>query len=577
MQDIGAEARRRTRALVGRDGEEKALEAFLAAVRRGESRALVMEGEAGVGKTALLDWLSEQASGCRVVSIAGVQAEMELPFASLHQLCAPILDCLPQLPAPQRAALEVTFGISAGRPSEPLLLGLAVLTLLSEAAVEQPLVCLVDDVQWLDPASAQVIAFAARRLGAESVGIAFATRRRGPELSGLPVLEVEGLRDTDARRLLATVLTQSIDGRAREQLIIEAGGNPLALLELSRGLLEGQFAGGYGLRHSPALSDAIEERFIRQIESLPQATQRLLLLAAADPLGDPLVLWRAAQRLGIDTAADSPAVELDLVSFGSRVRFRHPLVRSAVYRSASMEAKREVHAALAEVIDPAIEPERRAWHRAEAIDGANEEVAAELERYSDLAQSRGGLAAAAAFLERATVLSPEPEVRATRALAAGGAKVQAGDYTSAANLLAMADAGPLDELGRARLDLVRAQLAFATSRGRDAPLLLLKAARRLESIDGVAARATYLEALAAASLALGFADPQADVRGIARSVAQAAPSRGEPSPADLLLDGLVAVFNEGYASGVPLVRSALSAVVSGVPTGHELRWLLVAY
>lgn len=561
--------------LVGRDQEERVLDELIEALRRGNSRALVVHGPPGVGKTALLGYLAGQAPDCRVVGVAGIEAEMELAFAALHQLCAPMLGHLSRLPAPQRQAIETTFGLSTGPAPDRLVVGLAVLGLLSELAVDRPVVCLVDDAQWLDRASAQVIAFVARRLGAESVGIVISTRTPGPELAGLSELAVDGLAEKDARTLLASVLTTHVDERVLDRFLAETHGNPLAVLELYRGLTAAEPAGGFPSPSGGELSGSIEESFRQRVERLPAETQRLLVVAAADPLGDPLLLWRAAERLGIDATVGRPAVDDDLVSFENRVRFRHPLVRSAIYRSASAEAKREAHAALAEVTDASIDPERRAWHRAQAAARPDEDVAAELERYAGRARARGGLAAAAAFLERATALSPDPRKRAQRALAGGQAKVQAGAYGSALELLALAEAGPLDDLDRARLDLARAQLAFATNRGSDAPPLLLKAARRLESIDVELARTTYLDALMAASMAGRAAEADADVTAVA-SAASSAPPAPSSGPKDLLLDGLVTRFHKGYAAALPILRAALVADRSGMPDAEELRWLSLA-
>jgi DNA-binding CsgD family transcriptional regulator len=573
----GPAGRGRARKLVGRDQEVRVLEDLLAAVRSGDSRALVVHGEPGAGKTALVDYLSEQAADCRVVSVTGVEAEMELSFAALHQLCAPMLERLRLLPLPQREALEVTFGISAGPVPERVLVGLATLSLMAEVAVERPLLCLVDDAQWLDRASAQIVAFVARRLGTESVGIVISTRHPARELAGLPELAIEGLGPEHARALLASALTGPVDARVLDEIVAETRGNPLALLELPRGLTTTELAGGFALPGAAELSGSIEESFRRRVEVLPANTQNLLLVAAADPLGDPLLLWRAAELLGIDASAGRAAVDDELVSFGARVRFRHPLVRSAVYRSASAEAKREAHGALAEATDPAIDPERRAWHRAQMVAGPDEEVAVELERYAGRAQERGGLAAAAAFLERATTLSSDRAKRAARALAAGQAKIQAGGYGAASELLAVAQSGPLDELDQARVDLARAQLAFATSRGSEAPGLLLKAAQRLEPIDVGLARATYLDALIAATLAGRFAGPEANVPAVARAAGAAPRSPHRPAPPDLLLDGMAANYNQGYAAGLPLVRAAVAADSAGMPVDQELRWLSLAY
>ena len=381
------------------------LDRLIEDVRAGESRALVIRGEPGIGKTALLDYLARQAQGCRLARAAGDQSEMELAFAGLHQLCAPMLDHLDNLPALQGEALRIVFGISAGPPPDRFLVGLAVLELLSEVAKDRPLICLVDDEQWLDHASAQALAFAARRLVAESVGLVFAARVPGQAVVGLPQLEVAGLAEDDARALLDSALAGPLDMRVRNQLVTETGGNPLALLELPRGLTPAQLAGGFGLPGARPLGGRIEESFRRQLDGLPAPARRLLQLAAADPVGEPSRLWRAAERLGIGVEAAMPAVEAGLIEFGAQVRFRHPLVRSAAYRSASLRDLRDVHGALAEVTDSQIDPDRRAWHRAQAALGPDAEIAADLERSADRAQARGGLAAAAAFLERSAALT----------------------------------------------------------------------------------------------------------------------------------------------------------------------------
>ena len=394
------------------------MDRLIDAVRAGESRALVVHGEPGVGKSALLEYIVAQAAGCRVVRAAGVQSEMELAFAGLHQLLAPMLDHLERLPGPQRDALRTAFGFSAGSAPDRFLIGLAVLSLLSVVAEERPLICLVDDEQWLDRASAQVLAFVARRLEAESVGFVFAARLVSDELARLPQLLLQGLREDDARALLDSVLTGPLDSRVREQIVSETRGNPLALLELARGFTPADLAGGFGLLGGVPLSGRIEESFRRRLDALPADTRRLLQLAAADPVGEPSLVWRAAERLAIGTEAATPAVEAGLIEFGARVLFRHPLVRSAAYRSASVQERQDVHRALADVTDPELDPDRRAWHRAHASPGPNEDVAEELERSADRAQARGGLPATAAFLERAAMLTPEPGRRAKRLLAA---------------------------------------------------------------------------------------------------------------------------------------------------------------
>jgi AAA ATPase domain len=392
--------------LTGRRAECAVLRQLLAAVRAGESRALVVHGEPGVGKTALLEYLAGQALGCRVARAGGVQSEMELAFAVLHQLCAPMLDRLERLPAPQRDALRTAFGLSAGPAPDRFLIGLAALGLLSEMAGDRPLVCIVDDEQWLDSASAQVLAFVARRLGAESVGLVFGARVPTSDLAGLPELVIRGLREDDARALLSSALTGPLDARVRDQIIAEAHGNPLALLELPRGWTAAELAGGFGLPGTISRSGSIEESFRRRIDTLPSSARRLLQLAAAEPTGDPVLVWRAAGRLGVGAEAAGPAVETGLAQFGARGAVPSSPGASVAYRSAPAQERQLAHAALAEVTDPAIDPDRRAWHRAQAAPGPDEDVAGELERLAGRARARGGLAAAA-FLERAVLLTPD--------------------------------------------------------------------------------------------------------------------------------------------------------------------------
>ncbi|MDX6539164.1 MAG: hypothetical protein QOI71_774, partial [Gaiellales bacterium] len=459
--------------LTGRSREQAVLGQLIGAVRDGESRTLVVRGEPGVGKTALLEYLVEQASECRVARALGIQSEMELAFAALHQLCAPMLDRLERLLVPQRDALRTAFGMNRGPAPDRFLLGLAVLSLFSDVADERPLVCVVDDEQWLDRASAQVLAFVARRLDAESVGLVFAARETSDELDGLPELVVEGLREADARMLLNSVLTAPLDARVRDQIVTEARGNPLALLELVRGSTPAELAGGFGLPGALPLSGRIEESFRQRLDALPVDTRRLLRLAAADTVGEPLLLWRAAERLGIPPEAATPASDAGLIEFNLRVRFRHPLVRSAAYRSASPEERRAVHAALADATDPNIDPDRRAWHRAQAAAGLDEDVAEELERSAGRAQARGGMAAAAAFLERAAMLTPESARRAQRLLAAARVKRDAGAFDEALDLLVAVEAGPLDALRSAEVEHLRGQIALEQQRGSEAARLLL--------------------------------------------------------------------------------------------------------
>jgi len=535
-----------------------------------------MRGEQGIGKAALLDYVAAHAMGCRVERATGVQSELELAFAGLHQLCAPMMDHLDSVPAPQRDALQTALGVSAGAPPDRFLVGLAVLSLLSDVAQEQPLLCLIDDGQWLDQGSAQVLAFVARRLGAESVGLVFAASWPTHELADLPSLAIPGLRDADARLLLDASLAGPIDARVRDQIIAEAHGSPLALLELPRGLTPAQLAGGFGLPGATGLAGSMEESFRRRVEVLPSQTQRLLRIAAADPTGDASLVWRAAAWAGIGAEAATPAAEAGLADFGARVRFRHPLVRSAAYRSGSVQDTRQAHHALAHVTDARLDPDRRAWHRAQAAAGPDEDVAAKLERSAGRAHARGGVVAAAAFLERAAILTLEPTERARRGLAAAQAKLQAGELDAARDLLSVAETGPASDIREAHVELVRARIAFAASHGSDAPPLLLAAARRLESIDIELARTTYLEALSAGIFAGQLASPATSLWEVARAAAAAPPSPRPHWAPHLLLDGLAAYYTDGYEAGVPMLRRALSVFGDEMSVEEELRWLWLA-
>jgi DNA-binding CsgD family transcriptional regulator len=565
--------------LRGRRSECEALDHVVAGVLAGQSRAVVLRGEAGVGKTVLLEYLAGRASQCRVVQAAGVEAEMELPFAGLHQLCASMLDRLGNLPDPQNEALATAFGLSSGESPDRFLVGLAALTLLSDIAEERPLLCVVDDAQWLDRASAQALAFVARRLRAEAVAVVFSERESSRELAGLPELAVGGLADDDARALLESVVTGPLDERVRDRIVAETHGNPLALMELPHGLTHAELAGGFGLSTGSPLSGQIEESFRRRLRGLPPTSRELLLIAAAEPVGDPLTVWRAAELLGVGAQAAGPASRAGLGEFGARVRFRHPLVRSAVYRSSSLDDRLRAHRGLAEATDPETDPDRRAWHLAHATPALDETVAAELEESAGRAQARGGLAAAAAFLRRAPPLTPEPEPRARRALAAARCSHEAGAPDSALELLAMAEAGPLDELQRARAELLRAQIRFAVNRGRDSPPLLLAAARRLEKLDAKLSRETYLDAFSAALFA-GRLGVGASMREVAEAVLAAnwGESGGRSPPAcDLLLEGVAVLTTQGYAAGAPTLKRALSAF-RDEPMSEEdaLRWLWLA-
>ena len=575
---MAAEFGQRGRApgLTDRVAERYALDGLIEAVRVGRSRVLVVRGDPGVGKTVLLEYLAGRAAdaGCRVVRATGVQSEMELAFAGLHQLCAPMLTHPERLPVPQRDALRTAFGMAAGAPPDRFLVGLAALSLLSGVAGERPLICLVDDAQWLDRASAQALGFAARRLAADPVGLLFAAREPGAELAGLPELEVGGLRDDDARALLASVLPGPLDERVRDLIVAETRGNPLALLELPRGFTPAELAGGFGLAGAAPLTGQIEDSFLRRLDTLPAPTRQLLLLAAADPSGDPALVRRAAEQLNLPAQAGEPAVEAGLAEFAARVRFQHPLVRSAVYRSASHPGRRAAHAALAAVTDPAADPDRRAWHRAQAAAGPDEEVAAELENSAGRAQARGGMAAAAAFRERAALLTPDPAHRARRLLAAARAKRDAGALDAASELLAAANAGPLDALATADAERLRGQCAADQRRASDALPLLLTAARLFEPVSAALARETYLEALHEAALWVGHLGEPGLAREVTLAARAAPPGPEPPRPVDVLLDALALRFTDGYAAAAPSLNRALKLLLTLDVRSDEARhWL----
>lgn len=573
--------------LVGRRAEHAAVEHLLARAQGGDSGVLVLRGEAGVGKTALLQQVRETAvaAGFRVRDAVGVEAEAEFAFAGLHQLCAPLLARAAVLPEPQQAALGVAFGMRDGAPPERFLVGLAVLSLLAEVAEAGPLLCLIDDAQWLDQASAQVLAFVARRVAAERVVLVFALRDpAGTDVeafTGLPELRLEGLGEADARAVLATAVPAPMDDAVRDRIVAEARGNPLALLEFARGAPAARLAGGFELPDVLSVPHRVEGGFRRTVGDLPRDTQLLLLVAAAEPTGDAALLWRAAAELGITDEAAAPAEAAGLLELDGRVRFRHPLVRSAVYRAATPPDHRRVHDALATATDPRADPDRRAWHRGQAVLGSDEDAAAELERSAVRARARGGLAASAAFLQRAAEVTPGRAVRAGRALEAAQARHEAGAADAALELLGLAAAGPLDALQQARLELLRARIAFDRTRGSEVPGMLLDAAEKLAPLDAALSRETYLHALDAAILTGGLGDGRG-LSEVARAARAAPPPPGPPGPADALLDGLVTIYTRGFAAGVPELRRALEAFCSDDPStggagdGGSRRWLWLA-
>jgi DNA-binding CsgD family transcriptional regulator len=557
--------------LRGRGTESAVLEGIVAALREGESRTLLLVGEAGIGKTALLQYLAEAASGLQLVRAVGVESEMELAFAGLHQLCAPMLERVARLPAPQRQALEIVFGLRDGPAPDRFLVGLGVLSLFSEVAEERPLLCIVDDAQWLDRASARTLAFVARRVLADPVGLVFAGREAGEDLRGLPELEVRRLSDEDARALLSSVVRFRLDEQVRDRIVAETRGNPLALLELPRGLTATQLAGGFGLLGAQGLSGRIQESFVRRLEALPHGARRLLLLAAAEPVGDPLLLLRASERLGI-SVTEVDADTDGLLAFGERITFRHPLVRSAVYGSGAVKERRAVHLALAEATDRAVDPDRRAWHLAVAAGGPDEHVALELERSAGRAQARGGLAASAAFLQRAVALTADPGARTERALRAAEASLEAGAYDAARGLLATAGAGPLDALQVGRLELLHGVAAYAERRGSDAPPLLLRAANTLEDLDPELARETYLDAWSAALFA-GRLASSGSLYDVSRR-ARRAPGMGESTrPCDVLLEGFALLLTNERGAATPVLQQAARAFAGdGASVEEVLRW-----
>ena len=571
-----ASATRSLPLLWGRRDECEQLDRVLADARHGTSGALVVLGEAGVGKTALLDYLLAHAAGCRIVRASGVESEMELPFAGLHQLCAPLLDRVGDIPAPQGDALRSAFGLRAGDPPDRFLVGLAVLSLLSDAAEAEPLVCLVDDAQWLDQVSAQVLGFVARRLLAEAVVMIFAVRQQEGEgpFVGINQLVVGPLHDADARELLTAAIPGRLDVSVRDRIVAESRGNPLALLELPRAWTPAAFAGGFDLPGGASVSGRIEESFRRRIAPLTDQSRRLLLVVAAEPVGDPLLIRDAAERLRIPMEASEPAATAGLLELAGQPRFRHPLARSVVYQDAPIGHRRQVHAALAEVTDARVDPDRRAWHLAAAALGPDEDVASELERSAGRAQARGGVAAAAAFLQRATALTVDPERRIGRALAAAQASLQAGAFDVTLRLLSVAEAGGVDPSQRAQIDLLRAHVAFASGLGGDAPPLLLSAARQLEALNVDLARETYLVAWASAGFA-GSLGEQEVLREISRAVL-ALPKSEAPRPLDLLVDGLALLITDGYAAAASHLQRAAVALTS-IPIDDVLRWGWMAY
>ena len=558
--------------LLGRAGECRELDTLVEALRRGESRALVLRGDAGAGKSALLGYLEQRAAGCRVERAAGVQSEMELPFAGVHQLCGRLLDRLDVLPRPQRAALATAFGVDDGPAPDQLMVNLAVLGLLADRPDARPLVCIVDDVQWLDRASAQTLAFVARRVAGESVALVFALREsdeHAVDFDGVAELAVAPLNRAASRALLGEALHAPLDDRVRDQIVREARGNPFALLEFARGLSPERLAGGFGLPGAASAARPVEASLLRRLEALPAPTRTLLLIAAAEPVGDTGLLWRAAARFDLRPEAADPAARAGLAEFEGTVRFSHPIVRSVVYRAASPQDRRAAHRALADASD-SVDADRRAWHLAHGAAALDDDVAAELERSGGRAQARGGLAAAAAFLERSSELTTAPGQRCDRALEAARAKHQAGDPERALALLASIREGPPDQLRAGRAQVLAGEIAAAASRD-DAPRLLHEAATMLRPLSPRMARDTHLYALAAATYLCRRGDGS-QLRAIGQA-ARALPRAPSPSPTDPLLDALALLATDGFVAAAGAMRQAARAFVADdVPAELRLRW-----
>jgi DNA-binding CsgD family transcriptional regulator len=545
----------------GRTRERALLDDALNRVRRGDGAALVLRGEAGIGKTELMRLCAHQATGCRVTRFRGIVSEMEMPFAGLHQLCKPMVGHLDALPTPQRRALRVAFGLEAGDPPGLFVVGLAVLALLGKVASERPLVCLVDDAQWLDGPSRQVLSFVGRRLLSEPVLLLLAVREAGDEqvFGTLPSLTVEGLRDRDARALLTTVALGPLDEQVRDRIVAETCGNPSRLLELTREVSQGGLAGGFDTPSIDRSGEGGEGQYTRQIRALPGPTQRLLLLAAADPTGDAGLLWRAARISNVPRVAAAAAEDDSLIEIALRVRFADPAIRSAAYAAATPSDRRAAHLALAEATDSRLEPAWRIWHLAAAATGPDEVVASELERTAPAVQAHSGLAASAGFLERSVRLTAEPERRPGRALAAAHAHLRAGARDAALGLLADVRSMEIDEVQRGRLEQLRGRIEYAFNPGPDTPALLLDAARALEPVDVQSARETYLDACMASIAAGSHAGPGGLLPEVARAAQSAAPASDAGRPCDLLLDGFATVATEGRAAGAASLRRALDA------------------
>ncbi|RDH74699.1 helix-turn-helix transcriptional regulator [Mycolicibacterium moriokaense] len=565
--------------LFGREGEQQRLAAVLDLARDGAGGVLVVRGEAGIGKTALLADAIARASDLAVVQISGAEIEMELAYAGLQQLCTPLMGFVDRLPVPQANALRVAFGLEDGAAPDRLLVSFAVLTLLAEASSDQPIVCVVDDAQWIDTATLQTMAFVARQILADPVSIIFGVRDDGveSELGMFPELLLHGLDARSARAMLDALLPSPVDEHIRETLLAEAHGNPLALSEVRNALRTQELDGGYALATAMSTESRIRQTVMDRLRELPSRTVTLLLIAAAEPAGRSEWVWWAATSLGIDGGAAEPAQSVDLIHVNGGIQFRHPLIRAAVYGSATPTQRRRVHRALAEVIAGRGAADYRAWHAAHAVGAADEQVAHELVNVANRASARGGVAGAAAFLALAVKLTPDPVVRAHRALDAALTKLQAGLPDAARQILTVTAECQDDESVSARAELIRARIALATRRDEEAPPLLLAAAGRLAAVDVALSRETYLEAISAAILAGRLTtEENHTTRAVARAAEHAPPAPQPARSIDLLLDGLVVRLNEGRTAAASRLQQAMHAflqedsAVIGDPRWHDL-------
>ena len=548
--------------LVGRPAEREVLGGLLARAAEGYSGALVLRGEPGVGKTALLDETvaAAVATGMQTARLTGVEPETQLGYAGLHRFLLPFADQLERLPAPQREALRSTFGLVAGPSADRFLVALAVLTLLADVASQVPLVCVVDDAQWLDPESLVALGFVARRLYAERVVLLFAVREPDGQLSalaGLPELAVGGLEGPAAMDLLLSLAPGRLSPSVGARIVAGTGGNPLALAELARELSPAQLAGAEALPEPLPAGGSLEKVFSRRVSRLPPETRLLLAVAAAEPAASAALVWRAAGKLGIDPEAAATADVGGLAEFTPRVEFRHPLIRSVVYHSMPLRQRRRIHQALAAVADGDERPDRMAWHLGMAAVGPDEAVAARLEQAAGRARERGGYAATVTFLTRAADLSADRGLRGGRLLAAAEAALTAGQSSRAGVLLEAATpqlGGPLARAQARRLD---GRIRFALGQARETSSVLLEAARALAPIDPYSAREALLEALEAAVYA-GWSASQAVLAEIAGAARATRAASGPASATDLLLDGFAVRATAGYPAAVPLLRRAIA-------------------